>query len=170
MEFLKFASDRFSVRKFSDEIVSDEAINKILEAGNVAPTAHNNQPQKIFVIKSNEGIKKLRKCTECHYNTKLAFLICYDKNISWKREYDGKDSGDIDASIVTTHMMLEAKDLGIGSTWVMYFIPEAVKVEFALPDNIEPCAILVMGYPDPSAKPAFGHKSKKSISDIVTYL
>ena len=38
--------------------------------------------------------------------------------ITWKREYDGKTSGDIDASIVTTHMMLAAAALGIGTTWV----------------------------------------------------
>ncbi len=43
-------------------------------------------------------------------------------------------------------MMLEAADLGIGFMWIMYFIPEAVRVEFGLLDNVEPVAILIMGY------------------------
>ncbi len=51
-------------------------------------------------------------------------------------EYDEKSSGDIDASIVTTHMMLEAASLGIGSTWVMYFNPEAVREEFEVPEHL----------------------------------
>ena len=48
-------------------------------------------------------------------------IICYDKNISWKRKYDGKDEGIIDASIVTTQMMLEIQDLGLGTTWIGSF-------------------------------------------------
>ncbi|WP_368293120.1 nitroreductase family protein [Dehalobacter sp. TBBPA1] len=78
-------------------------------------------------------------------------------------------SGVIDASIVTTHMMLEATTLGVGTTWVMYFIPEAVREEFAIPDNIEPVALLVMGYPAPAAKPFPGHSEFKPIEDVVSY-
>lgn len=85
---------------------------------------------------------KLRKCTECHFGAPAAILICYDKNECWQRKYDGKISGDIDASIVTTHMMLEATVLGVGTTWVMNFIPEAVREEFAIPTNIELVALL----------------------------
>jgi nitroreductase len=42
-------------------------------------------------------------------------LVCYE-NISWKRIV--KDSGYIDASIVATYLMLDATNLGLGSTWV----------------------------------------------------
>ena len=105
----------------------------------------------------------------CHFGAPAALLICYDKRLSWKREFDGKDSGDIDASIVTTHMMLEAAALGVGTTWVMYFIPEAVRAEFELPDSLEPTALLMMGYPAPDAKPAPGHAEYRPLSEIVTY-
>lgn len=53
----------------------------------------------------------------------------------------------MDASIVTTHMMLEAIELGLSTTWVMHFKPDAMREEFNIPDNIEPIALLVMGYP-----------------------
>lgn len=79
----------------------------------------------------------------------------------WTRDIDGKSSGDIDASIVDTHMMLEAWELGIGSTWIMHFITEAVISEFNLPDNVVPVCILVMGYPAHDAVPSAQHGIKK---------
>ncbi|HKL99507.1 MAG TPA: nitroreductase family protein [Mobilitalea sp.] len=169
MDFLKLVADRYSVRQFTGEVIEQDIINKILKAGHLAPTACNCQPQRILVINSTEGISKLRKCTVCHFNAPMAMLICYDINECWRREYDGKSSGDIDASIVTTHMMLEASALGVGSTWVMHFIPEAVREEFALPDNIEPVALLMMGYPSEDAKPFPGHTKFKPLEDMVAY-
>lgn len=169
MEFLELAKERFSVRKFKELSVPQEDIDKILEAGRVAPTACNNQPQKILVINSKEGIEKFKKCTECHFNAPLAFVVSYDKKQCWKRPYDGKTSGEIDASIVATHMMLEATELGIGSTWVMYFKPKAIKAEFAFPDDIEPVAVLVMGYPAEGAKPAGLHFKTKELAEMTTY-
>ena len=170
MDFLKLAEDRFSVREFSDKKVEKDVIEKILKAGQVAPTACNRQPQRIFVIESEEALTKFRKCTVCHFNAPLAMLICFDKDECWKREYDGKSSGDIDASIVCTHMMLEAAELGVGSTWVMHYIPEAVKTEFELPENLESTAILVMGYPKEGTAPSPLHSKNKAIEDTVKYL
>ena len=169
MDFLELAKQRYSVRKFKEDAIPQESIEKILEAGRVAPTACNKQPQRILVINSKQGLENIRKCTECHFNAPLAFIISYDKNESWKRIFDGKDSGDIDASIVATHMMMEATQLGIGSTWVMYFIPDAIKVKFGFPDNLEPVAILVMGYPADGAKPAPGHLQSKELEEMVSY-
>lgn len=167
MDFLELAQKRYSVRGFQETPVPQESIEKILLAANAAPTAHNNQPQKIFVINSQKGLAALKKCTECHYNAPLAFLVCYEKEKCWKRPYDNKNSGDIDASIVATHMMLEAAQLGIGSTWIMYFIPEAVKTEFELPESLEPTAILIMGYPN--AGPSQAHFQRQALEDFTVY-
>lgn len=169
MDFLELAAARYSVRGFADKPVEQNVIDKLLQAALLAPTACNRQPQRILVINSGEGIQKLRKCTECHFNAPAAMLVCYDKNDCWVRGYDGKNSGDIDASIVATHIMLAAADMGLGTTWVMHFIPEAVRCEFELPDNIEPTALLVMGYPAADAKPSPLHTRSKSARDIVFY-
>lgn len=168
--FFKLACERYSVRKFADKKVETSIIDKILQAGHVAPTGCNNQPQRIFVINSEEGLTKLKKCTKCHFDAPLAMLICYNKNECWQRKYDGKLSGDIDASIVTTHMMLEAYEFGIGSTWVMYFDPFAVRNEYNIPDNIEPVALLVMGYPADDAKPISLHSEYRPIEEVVSYV
>ncbi len=167
MNFQELAAKRYSVRSFKQMPIPKAVTDQILTAGNAAPTAHNNQPQEIIVVQSSKGLETLKKCTECHYNAPLAFIICYDKEKCWKRDYDNKHSGEIDVSIVATHMMLEAADLGIGSAWIMYFIPEAIRVEFELPDNVEPVAILIMGYTD--AEPSKEHFKRRSVEEYVTY-
>ena len=169
-DLLELMKGRYSVRSFRPDPVPEETVQKIVEAGLSAPTAHNNQPQKILVVRSEEGLQKLRKCTECHYGAPLALIVCYDGALCWKRSYDGKRSGDVDASIVAAHMMLEAEALGVGSTWVMYFIPDAVKAEFSLPKGVEPSAILVMGTPSEEAKPAPAHFANRNREEMVQYL
>lgn len=165
--FQALAAARYSVRKFLPKPVEDEVLAQILRAGQLAPTACNNQPQKILVLNGKDDMAILRKCTVCHFDAPTALLVCYDKSLCWTREYDGKSSGDIDASIVATHMMLAAAELGVGSTWVMYFIPEAVREEFHIPENIEPVALLVLGYPAPDAKPAPRHTQFRDPEQIV---
>lgn len=169
MTFLELAKERYSVRSFEDRPVAPEHLEKILEAGRLAPTACNRQPQRVLVINSEEGIERLRKCTGSHFNAPAALLVCYDKEECWTREYDGKRSGEIDAGIAATHMMLEAAELGVGTTWVMHFIPEAVRCEFELPDRIEPVALLVMGYPSADCRPSPMHEKSKPVESLIVY-
>ncbi len=169
MDFLKFATERYSVRKFDKKRPDQEVIDKILAAGHVAPTGCNNQPQRILVINSDEALAKLKKCTVCHCDAPLAMLVCFNKNESWTRRYDGAKSAPVDASIVTTHMMLMAHELGVGSCWVMHFDPAAMRKEFNIPDNYEPHALLVMGYPDKNSKPMGLHSDKRPLDEVVFY-
>lgn len=170
MDFLALAQSRYSVRRFTDRPVSDDALNAILQAGMAAPTACNNQPQQIYVLRSQDALSRLRQCTACHFDAPLCLLVCCDRSRSWKRSFDGADSGDIDASIVVTHMMLEAWTHGVGSTWVMYFDPAKVRSLFALPGGVEPVALLPLGYPAEDARPAAGHTASRPLSDVVTFL
>ena len=169
MDFLSLAAQRYSVRSFAPQPIPGEALHKILEAGHLAPTACNIQPQRVLVIKRPEAVEKLRKCTPCHFDAPAALLVCCDKGECWKRKYDGKSSGDVDASIVATHKMLEAASLGIGTTWVMYFDPAAMREEFSIPAHIEPVALLVMGYSAEDAKPAPGHTTFRPMEDTMLY-
>lgn len=170
MEMTEIMEKRYSVRKFGERKIERKLTEQILQAGRIAPTACNNQPQKILVLESDEAMEKWRKCTRCHFGEQEVLLVCYDRNVSWKREYDGQDSGFVDASIVTTQMMLEAETLGLGSVWVMYFIPEAVRTEFGLPENLIPVSALYLGYPDAEAKPSPAHHERKPVSEIAMYL
>lgn len=169
MDFIELAKERHSVRKFSDKKVEQEKIDLILEAGRIAPTACNKQPQRILVLNSPESLDKLKTCTPCHFDAPLAILICYDKTVSWKRPFDDNDSGDIDASIVTSHMMLEITNLGLGTTWVGHFDPEAMIKTFELPENIIPVALLPIGYPSKDSVPHPNHDKRFDKSETVFY-
>lgn len=168
--FLTLAKERYSVRKFQQKPVDQQDIDCILRAGQVAPTACNIQPQRILVLQSEEALEKMRRCTKCHFDAPLGMLVCYDESQSWKRKFDGAESGWVDASIVTTHMMLAAHDVGVGSCWVMYFMPETVKAEFSLPDHVVPVALLVMGYPAEDAQPNPLHEQIKPLEETVSFL
>ena len=163
--FLDLAKSRFSVRKFKPQPIETEKLTMILEAGRAAPTASNHQPQRIKVITDPEDLAKVDQCTTCRFNAPAVLLVCYDKAVSWTRKFDGASSGEVDAAIVTTHLMLEAQDLGIGSCWVMYFDPVKTAELFNLPENLVPIVMMPIGYPANDAMPAIGHVQRKPLED-----
>lgn len=169
MEFEKLIVERYSVRKFTEEHLEKEHVEAILNAGHKAPTGCNYQPQRILVLNSDKTMEKLRSCTKCHFNAPAAMLVCYNKVESWKRPYDGALSSPVDAVIVATHMMLAAHNLGVGSCWVMHFDPVAMRETFHIPENVEPVALLVMGYPAPDAKPLPLHHQSRPMEEVVFY-
>lgn len=169
MDFMKLAKDRYSVRKFENKHLEQDIIDRILECGHIAPTGCNFQPQRILVMNTDEAIEKLKGCTKCHFDAPTAMLVCYNKEESWVRKYDGALSAPIDASIVCTHMMLMAHSLGVGTCWVMHFDPTAMRNAFNIPDNFEPVALLVMGYPHADAKPIEMHEKTRPLDEVVVY-
>jgi nitroreductase len=169
MEFEKLIAERYSVRSFVQKHLEKEDIDKILEAGHLAPTGCNFQPQRILVMNTDESIMKLKNCTKCHFDAPCAMLVCYNKNESWVRKYDGALSAPVDASIVTTHMMLAAHNIGVGSCWVMHFDPQAMRENFNIPEEVEPVALLVMGYPAEDAVAHPFHNTFRPIEETVTY-
>lgn len=169
MEFLELAQKRYSCRSFLNKEVEQEKIDKILEVARIAPTAVNFQPQRILVIRNKEKIEALKDATRYTFDAPLIFAICYDRNVSWKRKYDGNDEGVVDASIVTTHMMLEATDLGLGTTWVGAFNPIKTKEILDLPENYEIVSLLPTGYASEEGVPSSSHEKRNNIEDIVSY-
>lgn len=167
MDFLELARERFSVLDYEKREVEQDKIDKIIEAALAAPTACNNQPQRILIINDDDGRQKLNRVVPSKYYVPAAFLICCDSNEAWIRPMDGKNSGEIDAAIAATHMMLEATALGLGSIWVMYWHPENMKSEFGLADSIEPVALLIVGHKSKDALPKKGHLESKAREEIV---
>lgn len=168
-DFLDLAAGRYSVRHFSDKPVEQEIIDKILEAGKLAPTAVNSQPQMIYVMKSDEAMEKANKLSRCIYGAPQVFLICYDDNRVCQRGADG-NYGDIDCTIVLTHMMLEAYNLGIGTCMVGMFSPEEARQVLNLPDNIHPVLLMPFGYPAEDAAPSPRHTEYRPMEETVQYL
>ena len=70
MNFLKMAGERYSCRKFSNRPVEQEKINSILAAAGIAPTAHNYQPFRIYILKSDSSLAKIREITKMTESSK----------------------------------------------------------------------------------------------------
>ena len=171
MDFSRVIKERYSVRKFKPDMICDDELNRILEAGMVAPTGCNYQPQRIYVLKTDEAIAKIRSLTRCAFDAPVVLLIALDENAEWKSplEEDCR-AGVQDVSIVADHMMLAAWDIGIGSCWVNYFKPSDVKAAFDLPDNETPVLLMPIGYPADDSKAAHLHNESKNMSEIVKFL
>ena len=170
MDFAKLAAERYSLRKFSDRPVEAEKLSAVLEAGRNAPTAHNLQPQRIFVLQSSEALEKVDGCTGAHFHPPVMLLVAYDPEAAWKREDDGKNHGEIDAAIAVTQMMLQAADLGLGTTYVGMFNPEKLLAAFPEMEGLNMTAILPLGYPAEGAHPAKLHAMRKPMEELVKYL
>ncbi len=171
MTFLELAKARYSVRKFKEDKIEDEKLEAILAAGHVAPTACNNQPQQIYVVKSEENRKKLAEVCSYTFAAPVVLVIGYDRDRDWKnRRMPGYSSGETDAAIVCTHMMLEAWEQGIGSCWVGAFAADNVAEALSLPENICITAMLPLGYAADDAVPAALHNTYRDLDDTVTTL
>ena len=170
MDFLDLAKSRYSCRSFDvTKEIEQEKINKILEAARLAPTGRNSQSQRILVLTDIKEREKLSGCTQYGWGAPLVMIICYDKNESWKRSADGADGGLIDAAIVTTHMMMEVAELGLGATWVGAFDPMEARRIYSIPAHFEVVAILPIGYPSEEARPSRLHNDRVSVDKIAYY-
>lgn len=169
MSFIENAKKRYSVRDYQSKKVEKEKLLKILEAGRVAPTGCNNQPYRLIVVQEDEGLGKIKKAANI-FGAPLAIIVCGDHNSVWKRPFDGKKIVDIDTSIVTDHMMLQATELDLGSVWICYFKPDVIKTEFNLPDHLEPINILAIGYAKGEpASPDRHQNARRPLSQLVSY-
>ena len=167
MEFEKVIKERHATRKFSQERIEKDKLNKILEAGRIAPTAKNIQPIKIYVIETEEGLKKLDKATPCRYGAKTVLLICGDKESAFQKE--NKSTYEMDSVIVATHMMLEATNLEIQNIWIELFDEKIIQEEFSIPNNLIPICLIPLGYEDQNCPKSPNHDKRKKIEEIVIY-
>ncbi len=170
MDFETLSAQRYSLRKFSPAPVEAEKLALILEAGRNAPTAHNLQPQRIFVLQTPEALEKADGCTASHFHPPVMLVVAYDAQAAWKRETDGKNHGEIDAAIAATQMMLQAADLGLGTTYVGMFEPEKLISAFPEMAGLTPIALLPLGYPAETAHPSRLHADRKPMEELVRYL
>lgn len=170
MDFIELAKNRYSCKKFDSRQISKQQLDSILEAGRLAPTAKNLQEQHVYVVQSAEGLAKVDAHTPCRYGAPTMLIVAFDKNNTYTYPGQKYDSGIEDASIVTTHMMLCAKSVGVDSCWVNCFDPDKMAAEFTLPENEEILTCLALGFPAEGAKPLPNHFSRKPIDATVTYL
>lgn len=168
MSFSDLVKQRYSVRKYDSRPIEPEKLEQILNAGRLAPTAVNYQPQRILVVQG-EDFEKMQGCTPCLYGQSTVLVVCYDKKESWKSR-SGREIGDVDGGIVLTQMMYQAEELGIGSLVVGIYKEAVLRERFQIPEQLEIVALLMLGYPAADSVPNEKlHYSRKDLEEIVCY-
>ncbi len=170
MEFQEVVKNRYSCKKYSDRQVEEEKLTAILEAGRLAPTAKNLQEQHIYVIRSQELLKKIDSVTPCRYGAPTVLVVAYNRENVFTYPGGKYDSGAEDATIVATHLILAAADQGVDSCWLNFLDPEKTAQILGLPENEVVLMILDLGYAAEGAGPLPNHSNRKPLSETVTYL
>jgi nitroreductase len=166
MEYFKLIQNRYSVRAYKPDPVDDKKLAKILEAARLAPTASNRQPFRLIITKTAGKVEELKKVYKGAWFVQAPLVICACgvANEAWVR-VDGKNYLDVDVAIVVDHLILAARNEGLGTCWIAAFNQLAAREFFALPDDIEPIILTPLGYP--ADMPPI--KQRKPIDQLVYY-
>jgi len=140
---------RRSIRRYTEEDISDFMVKKILEAGMNAPSAGNEQPWHFIVVREKSNLKEISKCSSYSWMLKdatVGIIVCGDLSLAKHGEFWIQD-----CSAATENMLIEIAELGLGGVWLgVYPVEERVKYlrkYFNLPDHIVPFSIISIGYP-----------------------
>ncbi len=167
MDFQCLIQARYSVRAYSARPVEQEKLEKVLDTARLAPTAANYQPFRLIVVSTAGREAELRRVynREWFVQAPLVVAVCTVPGKAWVRR-DGKNYGDVDATIAMDHLILAAADLGLGTCWVAAFDPDEARRLLRVPEGVEPLAFTPLGY----AADRPGPKPRKPLSDLVQYL
>lgn len=152
MSFAELTKSRYSCRRYEDRAIPADALEAIIEAGRVAPSACNNHPTRIIVCDTAETLAKAAaSCPRFDrdgsiFGAPVVFIALGKTEDAWVRKYDQMNSSEIDTSIVIDQMMMQATELGLGTCWVCAFDPELVSEQFELPQGYRAISMLTCGY------------------------
>jgi len=172
MEFRKLIKIRESVRNYdSKKPIPRDVLDRILDAGRLAPSAANRQPWKFLIVSSGEMLERVHKCyaKDWFRAAPVILIVVGKREDAWTRRYDGYNSLETDLTIAMDHLILAAANEGVGSCWIAAFDPVILREALGLEENEEVFAITPLGYPGDSYQPG-QVKNRKAISEIVEYL
>jgi nitroreductase len=169
---------RRSIRKYTEQPVSEEIVGQLLESARLAPSGSNTQPWHFIVVRSEDTRKKL---AEASHNQKWmvtapVYIVCI-ADIRSRLAGSGPIPVDEnspqfelkqiirDTSIAVEHMVLEAESMGLGTCWIAWFEQKDIRPVLNIPSDKFVLDILTVGYPDeePKAKP------RKRLEEFVHY-
>ncbi|MDV0444782.1 NADPH-flavin oxidoreductase [Methanimicrococcus sp. At1] len=164
IETIETICSRRSVRKYTADSVSDEAVLTMLECARFAPSGLNNQPWRFIVVDDREIGRRLSELT--HYSdivasAPLLIAVFLDTDASYNRD---KDLMAIGASI--QNILLSAHSLGLGAVWLGEILKnkESVSKILNAPGSFELTAVVAVGHLDESDP---GTAERKALDEIV---
>lgn len=169
MSFLNLCKQRFSVRAYAAEPVSESQLDYILECARLAPSAVNLQPWRFIVVQSSEVREQVQSCYKREWIAQAPlYIICIVRHDEeWVRR-DGKRHGDIDVAIAAEHICMAATDQRLGSCWVCNFDAARLHDVLGLDATEEAVVIVPLGHP--AAGQEVPEKHRKEREAIVSRL
>ena len=153
---MKAILERRSIRKYTDETVSDQDIKELLQAAMAAPSAGNQQPWEFIVVNDR---KILNKIPEVHPYSQmlktapLAIIVCGNLDKEMNKGYWVQD-----CTAATENILIEAQYKGLGAVWLGVYPREervkGLKKLFDLSENIIPLSIISIGHPAEKKEPS----------------
>ena len=168
MEFNDVLNCRYSCRAFAARGVEQEKVERILEAGRIAPTAVNKQPVHIWAVSNPATLEAIKGVTRSNYGAPLILVVGCRPGDAWVRRYDGKNGAEVDAAIVATYLMLAAENEGLATLWVGSFDPALLRGILPGTEGYELVAMINVGYPSADSQPAPMHSERKTLEELVT--
>ncbi|MGD6805746.1 MAG: nitroreductase family protein [Candidatus Bathyarchaeia archaeon] len=167
MDVFEAIQERKSIRAYQDTPVPREKLERILEAGRLAPSARNVEPWHFIVVTNSEKRKALSKGLYAKFvnQAPLVIVVLGDKKAS-------ADWYAVDASLALENMVLTAVNEGLGTCIVGSFEESNVKAALKIPDNFEVIAMIAVGYPrkkvDLSSKLLRLVRTRKIITEVAS--
>ena len=168
MEFNTVIQNRYSCRAFTSRAVEQEKVDRILEAGRVAPTAVNKQPVHVWTVTNPVPLEAITGVTRSNYGAPLLLIVGCRPADAWVRRYDGKNGAEVDASIVATYLMLAAENEGLATLWVGSFDPTGLAEFLPGTDGYDLVAMINVGYPAEGSAPSAMHGARVEMGKFVT--
>lgn len=158
MELIELMLKRRSVRKYSEEDIPEDKLEKIIQAGLLAPTSRNLKPWEFYVVRDRDTLKKLSvaKGSGAGMLERCAAAIAVFANS------EKADTWIEDCSIAMSFMMLMAEEQGIGNCWVQFHLrtdsdgsdaEQNVREILSVPDKYRIAGILSLGVKAEEPKP-----------------
>uniref|UniRef100_A0A7C4CER8 Nitroreductase n=1 Tax=candidate division WOR-3 bacterium TaxID=2052148 RepID=A0A7C4CER8_UNCW3 len=168
MDFYEVVRRRTSIRAYKPDPIPEDALNRVLEAGRLAPSAKNFQPWKFIVVK--DPAVKAALVPACRNQTFIAqaplvICGCAIESEVWKGMGGYWSAEAVDLSIAIEHMILAATAEGLGTCWIGAFVEAEVKNVLAIPEGVKPIALTPLGYPAKEATP----RPRKPLAEIVCH-
>ena len=163
MEVMEAIKARYSVRKYAPKKLDEESIQRILEAGRLAPTASNQQLNKHIIVTDEELIQKLVGACKNQKWIATAPAVLVECASGDRTMICGQSARSMDGAIAMSYMTLEAVSLGMQFCWLGWFEPDKVRALLNIPEEYVVIAVATLGYP---AEP--GQRSEKKSLEEVT--
>lgn len=171
MEFGDVILQRESVRNYDPmKTVDGKVLERILEAGRIAPSAANFQPWHFYLVSSYPVLEKVRKCYDRPWlqDAPHILVVAGNRKEAWRRP-DGYNSLETDLAIAMTHIILAATDEGVATCWIAHFDYPKLREALQLKSYEEVFGLTPLGYPGKSYTKR-REKNRKPVSEIVTFL